>query len=109
MSDVTLWTRRVADWQASGLSALAYARSKQFPAAELRRWAKTLAAQPKRSRPEATVTLARVVPVSASPQPSTSVSLVVELAGARIVVPPGFDYRSLQSVCALLESRRRDS
>jgi transposase len=110
MNDAALWSRRVADWQASGLSALAFSRSKQLQASELRKWGKALAVAPVPRGSETRVTMARVVavsgPVAASPTPA---SLVVEVGDARIVVPPDFDGRALRSVIAILASRRAAS
>lgn len=107
MNDAALWSRRVADWKASGLSALAFSRSKQLSASELRKWGKALAAEaaPRGSAPR--VTMARVIPLGEASGPSVSpASVVVEVADARIVVPPTFDSRALRSIIAILESRR---
>jgi hypothetical protein len=109
MSEVTLWKRRVREWQASGQSALAYARGRGWAAAELRRWGQRLG-EPTTEVGTNSSPVMKAVVVAPDDRPASCeppVCLVVAVAGGCVTVPPGFDARTLAEVLDVLESRGR--
>jgi hypothetical protein len=98
MANSTEWTERVAAWRASGLTAKAYCAGREFSAGALHFWSSKLNRERKAHRP---VKLARVVRAHGSEQ-GHGVALVVELHGARIVVPIGVDGATLTRVVTAL-------
>ena len=113
MSESTIWKQRVQAWKTSGQSALAFSRGRGFAASDLRRWGHVLSqpAQPA----TASVRMARVV-VTAEPSApdrraiearhgAPAAALVLELAGARVTIPHGFDVDSLRALVAILDAR----
>jgi hypothetical protein len=128
MADTAKWAERIAAWRASGLTSTAFCEGRDFTAGGLRHWDYRLrrqqeqtesaraaakeAAQPTpKAAASAPVRLARVVrKASAAPAlvPSAGhpeVSLVLEVAGARVRVGPGFCSRTLGALLDVLEAR----
>jgi hypothetical protein len=112
MADSTTWAERVAAWQASGLSARAFATGKGYTAGALYYWLRRGDGD-RRERPG--IAFARVVrtrgkemaAVEASAAAGGAVPLVLEFGGARLIVRPGFDRASLCSILDALEERAR--
>ncbi len=108
MADRETWAKRVAEWKASGLSSPEFCTGKEFTAGGLRHWAYRLehGDPPRRRR----VRLARVVrtrtgahaPASSGDRPT---EIVVEIAGARILVQPGFDRETVAALVEVLVAR----
>ncbi len=109
------WARRVATWRASGLSSPQFCVGKNFTAGGLRHWAHRLGKLEAESevQPTTPMRLARVVRTAPMTRSSSSVteqqgtkmpepSLVLEMQGVRIGVPPGFDPATLASVLSVL-------
>jgi hypothetical protein len=107
------WGELVSAWEASGLSADAFASEHGVAESTLRWWKTELARrarnEPRRQPPRAAsaVALARVVRPGEGSAPSELGGGVAVLAGgARIVVAPGFDGQLLREVVrALAEAR----
>lgn len=91
----------VAEWRASGLTADEFAARRGIPPNTLRYWAY------RQKKPEPVVRSVELVRVERGAVP-TSVqgggSIVVELAEARVIVPPGTDAATLRVV---LDALRR--
>lgn len=113
MSESTIWKQRVQAWKASGQSALAFSRGRGFAASDLRRWGDVLSqtAEPA----AASVRMARVVVTAAPSAPdrrgieprhgAPAAPLLLELGGARVTIPHGFDVGSLRALVAILDAR----
>ena len=101
MTTEATWTKRVAAWRASGLTAAEFSDGRGFAAATLRWWSSRLR-NPKKP-PQ--IPLARLVS-----RQSTSAErggpIVVELAGARVLVPSGVAREDLVVVLDSLDPRR---
>ena len=102
------WAERVAEWQSSGLTSMAYCEGRAFTAGGLRHWAYRLR---KEAGMKATslvrrpaVRLVRVERVADTTTSSAPVSsaLTIELGGARMAVPAGFDAPTLRTVLEVL-------
>lgn len=110
-SDSKTWAGRIAAWQASGLSARAFAEGKGYTAGALYFWRNKLGQVGEGPR------LARVVRIREAPPataieptaPRTATAIAVEIAGARVIVPPNFDRSSLDAILALLAERAEAS
>lgn len=98
MASAAEWSKRVSAWRASGQSADEYAAGRGFAGATLRWWSSRLG----RSTPGLVATsevvrLARVVRSAPVASP-----IVVEVGGARVLVPLGADRATLAVVLAAL-------
>ena len=100
MTTEVTWTQRVAAWRASGLTAAEFSDGRGFAAATLRWWASRLRTPKKPPQ----IPLARLVtrPGSAAERGGP---IVVELAGARVLVPSGVAREDLVVVLDALEPR----
>jgi hypothetical protein len=117
MADAEGWSKRVADWRASGLTAKEFCAKHDLQLSGLRYWTYRLRGAEKASAAEASAV--RLVPVTVKPEePSPSVmvaerceaALTVAIGAARIVVPTGVDRATLKVVLELLgehEARAR--
>jgi hypothetical protein len=103
MASAQVWSKRVAAWRASGQSADEYALGRGFAGATLRWWSSRLGREATRAvheeRPTTEVRMARVVRAAAPP---ATMGIVVELGGARVLVPAGADRATLEVVLAAL-------
>jgi len=103
------WAERIAAWHESGLTSNKFCEGREFSANGLRHWAHKLG-QTKRRRQEASMRIARVVPVPAPVPPTRAASapgpadspIAVEIGGARIVVRAGFDRETLEALIDVL-------
>lgn len=87
---------------------MAFSRERSLSAPELRRWGRTFADSETATAIPSPVMMAKVVTYEGgerAPLRPTEVCLIVEVAGARVVVPPGFDAGSLTQVVSVLETR----
>jgi transposase len=93
MADIEEWKKRVEDWRASGQSAGEYCKGQEFTAGTLYRWSSRLAEASREVG--GAIPLVRLVrgskakaqePVEAGAQ---SVAVLIEVHGARVLVPPG--------------------
>jgi hypothetical protein len=99
----------VAAWRASGESAQKFAEGRDYTVHMLRYWARRIAEEAAASS-EPSIRLARVVRTSAgaAPLPSatarqpTGAALVLEVGGARVQVPVGFERATLRAVLEVL-------
>jgi transposase len=107
MADAEAWSKRVAEWRASGLTAKEFCAKHDLRLSGLRYWTYRLRAAEKASEASAV----RLVPVTVKPQdvpPPTlhvepaKAALTVELGAARIVVPAGVDRATLKMVLDVL-------
>lgn len=96
MADRATWTKRVAAWRASGLSARKFAERAGCAPSTLKWWAWRLG----RESPA----IVRVVREKTGLAATESAPIVVELRGARVIVPAGFDQASLRDVLAALRA-----
>ncbi len=110
MTDRKTWEQRVAAWRASGQSAQKFAEGRDYTVHMLRYWAGRL----KEEEAEPSIRLARVVraprevpqPLEAA-RPPTGTALVLEVGGARVQVPAGFERATLRAVLEVLRERKR--
>lgn len=88
------WMAIVAEYRKSGLTAVEFSQQRQISVHSLRHWSGRL-----KLRPDAPkgVRLARVVRDAESAE-----RIVIELAGARVVVAAGFDRATLREVLEVL-------
>lgn len=98
MASARVWEKRVAAWRASGLSADVFAAGRGFAGATLRWWSSRLKSGADSPSARSEVRLAHVV---RAPRPAPQ-GVIVELRGARVLVPPGVDDATLASVIAAL-------
>jgi hypothetical protein len=113
MADAEAWSKRVAEWRASGLTAKEFCAKHDLPVSGLRNWTYRVRAAEKTSEPSAV----RLVPVTVRPADApvsaprvepAKLALTVELGAARIVVPAGVDRATLEMVLdALAEHAAR--
>lgn len=96
MASATEWGKRVAAWRASGQSSDAFAAGRGFAGATLRWWSSKL-----KREGSPPVRLARVV-VARAATTTAGQGLIVEMRGARVLVPPGVDRATLATVLAAL-------
>jgi hypothetical protein len=113
-----VWSKRVARWRDSGLSAKEFAAETGIRSATLSHWAwklgsvtATETAERKASRrvPEGRVEWVEVAPPLAAEHESATVGIgLFELVlGTRVVrVPPDFDSEALRRLLAVLEASR---
>jgi hypothetical protein len=111
MADAEAWSKRVADWRASGLTAKEFCAKHDLQLSGLRYWTYRLRAAEKASETSAV----KLVPVTVRPEdaapstPSTERSesvITVEIGAARIVVPTGVDGETLKVVLKLLSEHQ---
>jgi hypothetical protein len=106
MANAETWSKRVEEWRVSGLSAKEFGAKHGLPASGLWNWSSRLRAAEK----------VNLVPVTIKPSadslPSSTVeaepakpALTIELDGARIVVPTGFDRATLTVILDVLGER----
>jgi hypothetical protein len=106
-----IWRERVQRWQTSGLSAAAFAAREGVNAKTLSFWRWNLEKKPLRSSMVPAVVpqagdFIEVIATSKAEQRSSSSPFEVSLRnGTRLVVPPLFDERSLESLLSVLEAR----
>lgn len=101
----------MAAWRASGESAQKFAEGRDYTVHMLRYWAGRL----KEEEAEPSIRLARIVraprevtpqSIEAAQQP-TGVALVLEVGGARVQVPVGFERATLRAVLEVLRESER--
>ena len=90
-----IWHERVRAWRESGKTADEFAKGKGFEGSTLRWWSSQLGSTPSRG-PH----FMQLVP--RAPAPVAAPGLVVEVAGARVRVGPGFDAVLLADVVRAL-------
>jgi transposase len=110
MTSARVWVKRVEQWRASGQSPEAYAAGRDFGAGSLRYWARKTELE-QRDVPATPLRFARVIR-RATPSPLEVTELVpsvivVERAGTRISVAPGFDRAALRAVLEVLSDIER--
>src|SRR5260370_770047 len=89
------WRQRIAQWQTSGLSGVAFCARHDLPPASFSAWRRPLQ---RRAAPQASF-----VPVQLAADAATASALEVVLADGRVVrVAPGFDAATLRQVLAVL-------
>ncbi len=101
MTTEAAWTKRVAAWRASGLTAAAFSDGRGFAASTLRWWSSRLRST---TRPPQ-IPLARLVTRPSAAMERGAV-IIVELAGARVLVPSGVVREDLALVLDALALRR---
>jgi transposase len=102
MANAELWRKRVADWRASGLSAAEYCKGQEFTTGPLYRWSSRLA-ETARSEAGAVLPMVRLVsaPAAVEAAPRTA-QVIIEVQGARVLVPPGADVATVGVVLEVL-------
>ena len=104
------WIERVAAWRASGLRAVEFCAGRDFTPGALRHQAQ---GQERRRRAEASaegqplVRMARVERATegaALPEPARGM-LTVDVGGARVTVPAGFDAATVRAVLGALTQK----
>jgi len=93
------WAKRVEQWEASGLSAAAFAKRERLVAKRLVWWRWKLRASPSARAASPLDFLPVRVVSTATARPSTAGSIEIVLPNGRIVrVPAGFDEGDLERV-----------
>lgn len=108
-SSEATWAARVRAWRESGKDVHEFSAGQAYAPSTLRWWASRLKRLKKTASapPPKTVAMARIVrTVRREPVSVEDASLVVEVAGARIVVRSGFDTRLLRDVVSALGGAR---
>jgi hypothetical protein len=122
MAKANEWRERIAEWRASGLSAVRFAESRGCSVHQVWNWAakfrKEDAARPGeaagrsqiRSLAPSSISLARVLR-SPKQEPANRAevsagAMAVEVGGMRLVVPSGFDRGTLAMVLDEVEARK---
>jgi transposase len=106
MADAEAWSKRVAEWRASGLTAKEFCAKHDLQLSGLRNWSYRLRAAEKAAEASAV----RLVPVTVNAEgapPPTHIerakpAVTIELGAARIVVPAGADCATLKMVLDVL-------
>lgn len=98
------WAARVADWRASGLTSTAFCKGRDFTPGGLRHWAYVLKRRGVTAR-ATTPRAIRRVQVKASAPAAPAPPLTIEVGGARLAVPGGFDSSTLRTVLETLVAR----
>jgi hypothetical protein len=112
MSTAETWAKRVADWQASGLTSTAYSEGRDFTAGGLRHWAHRLRTRAAKAEAPTTVRLARVLRVpTPTVGPATTMTggrsgIALRVGGVEVVVERGFDRATLAAVLAVVTEER---
>jgi transposase len=112
MGDAETWSKRVAEWRASGLTAREFCAEHELKLSALRYWTyrQRAAAKGCESSP------VKLVPVTVEPTAETTApspreaerahpALTLEVGQARVVVPPGFDRQTLRALLDVLGVR----
>jgi transposase len=123
MAKASEWRKRIAEWRTSGLSAVKFAEKQGYAAHQVWYWAakfreeeaappaetaRTAAGGPmvtRRSIPLARV-LRPAMQESAEKPAAPAGAMAVEAGGIRLVVPSGFDRRTLAMVLDEVEARK---
>ena len=99
------WSDRVHAWRASGRSAREFSTGREFSAGGLRHWAYLLKQRGIAAEPSAAAGVVRLARVERSSGALPVASMLDELGGTRLTVPPGFDETTLRAaIDALLAS-----
>jgi hypothetical protein len=98
MADQSKWATVVAEWRASGESALEYCRKRELSVHSLRYWSHRLNAASRSEQPGG-LRLARVVREGTA---SSMSEIVLERSGVRVTVGTGFDRVTLRAVLEVL-------
>jgi hypothetical protein len=112
MADAATWSKRIAEWRSSGLTAQEFSESRGYSAAGLYAWSSRLgrAAEAASKTP---VRIARVVQLRAAELPpaagiaTSEVPVVVEIGDARVVVGAGVQRSTLELVLDVLHRQSR--
>lgn len=115
MTNTEIWRQRVKEWRASGLTATQFCAPVGLNPSSLYQWASRLGREAT-SRADAeerddrvgsrdSTRLLRVIREPNAPR-SKKASIKVQVDGATILVPAGFDVDTLRTVLAVLEGRR---
>lgn len=99
MARAQIWAERVTEWRESGLSASEFAKGRDFRAGTLRWWSSRLRREARKSEGVQLARVVRAPSISTSPR-----GIVVEMSGARVLVPVGVDAATLKTVFAALGS-----
>lgn len=105
MADRATWTKRVADWRASGETAGEFCDGKPFSVSTLRWWSSRLTRDRGSASAARGIRVALVERVAAAPPDSPAQALVIELGAARIAVRRGFDRETLAAVLDVVALR----
>lgn len=100
------WAERVRQWRRSGLPAREFAERRGLNTKTLWWWAWRLAREQKAKQPSPAFVevVAHAEPVAPAAS-SVARALEVVVAGARVVVPVGFDEETLRRLVRVLEGR----
>ncbi|MBX3246056.1 MAG: hypothetical protein KF901_02610 [Myxococcales bacterium] len=98
MADTEIWTRRVAAWRRSGLTAAEFCRGSDFAASTLRWYASRLG----RSGELPTADTSTSVAMVKVGEVRTRERIVVEVDDLHVHVPDGVDAETLRTVFAVL-------
>jgi transposase len=116
MADTESWSKRVEEWRASGLTAKEFSGRHGVSLSGLRNWSYRLRAAERAEEEVSEARPVKLVPVTvkpkaeaAPPSPSEAESpkpaLILEVGGARLSVPTGFDRGTLRAVLDVLGER----
>ena len=110
MADEETWSKRVAEWRESGLTAGEFCAGREFTVTGLYWWSSNLRRVSRRNRARP-IRLARVVrrPSEQSPTEEESEGepplVMIEIADVRVFVTPGVELATLSTVLEALEER----
>jgi hypothetical protein len=105
MAKAAEWTKRVAEWRASGLKAQEFCAGRGYSAKCLWRWSSKLGGTGGRaSTRKAAVRLMRVELQRAASTPSAASDMVVEMDGVRLTLHGQVDAQALRTVMTTLRT-----
>lgn len=103
MADESLWSKRVEEWEASGLTSAEFIEGQPFSASALRYWRKRLEKTAAAAKSSRAIRVAKVVRADTTSAPRAEAApVVIEATGLRILVPPSADRESLRLVLDVL-------
>ncbi|MFB1484572.1 hypothetical protein [Corallococcus sp. RDP092CA] len=109
MANAELWRKRVADWRASGLSAAEHCKGQEFTTGPLYRWSSRLAGTA-RGETGAVLPMVRLVTTPASVEAAPrAAQVIIEVQGARVLVPAGADAATVRVALEALEAAGRST
>jgi transposase len=105
MAKAAEWTKRVAEWRASGVQAQEFCAGRGYSAKCLWHWSSKLGrAGAGASTREPAVRLVRVERQRAAPTPSAASDMVVEIDGVRLILHGQVDAQALRTVMTTLRT-----
>lgn len=102
MAKAEEWTKRVAEWRASGLKAKDFCAARGYSAKCLWHWSSKLGGSARTAGRKPAVRLVRVARQRVTPPEAAASSMVMEFDGVRLTLQGRVDAASVRAVVAAL-------